>query len=585
MQQLPSRPTGPHASHPLPEDFVDADILQTIEERYWYPIQEASTLEALLADDTFFTDPGHHVGLYSDHGTVHVRDVAMRAARLASAVDGVLITERSPGRVRFVQGCAVLLAYLHDIGMSPANIAGRKVHAQFATQTVFEPEFDAIFDRLWATDAGGLRSRIEAVHCDEAFSAPLPFVWREVLALSLAHSKSAVPEDVLDEPAALRRVMQRATFTQLAAQAQLPTSSLRTLDRDVTAQSDAMRRYTSEGVDPDADAFAWLVSEPTGVAAFRHDVIDAVRVLRAADALRQRGTTHRTSAGFEVCTDRQLGSAVFAMRTDDDRVSVLVRDDNPMSGAEANLRLVDLTPTGSLRIAVHRGAFPEAVRTRVAQRLGDVIIDIARDALQSFATSAVPGVAEMRIEFVRPHDDPSFADVLVRQLSAGHPEWSARTVIVDEAVHIQPPDLIDWVVRGEPLRANEERAQTLLAQLRRHGSNTDTIDPDRAFNAVRVVKVAAGEQILAPHTAASVVLVPTGPGLTVFPTGGYPPAPHHAWLPMGVTGVVRGAERNARVSADRDVEVIAIPADVFLAEWFRPYEVSALRAVAAQWDR
>ena len=95
---------------------------------------------------------------------------------------------------------------------------------------------------------------------------------------------------------------------------------------------------------------------------------------------------------------------MFAMRTADDRVSVLVRDDNPMSGAEANLRLVDLTPTGSLRIAVHRGAFPDAVSTRVAQRLGDVIIDIARDALQSFATSAVPGVAEMRIELVRPHD-------------------------------------------------------------------------------------------------------------------------------------------------------------------------------------
>ena len=65
---------------------------------------------------------------------------------------------------------------------------------------------------------------------------------------------------------------------------------------------------------------------------------------------------------------------------------------------------------------------------------------------------------------------------------------------------------------------------------------------------MRVVKVLAGEQVLAPHTAASAVLVPTGPGLVVFPTGGYPAVPHHAWLPMGVTGVVRGAERNAWVS-------------------------------------
>lgn len=583
--QLPPHPSESPARRPMPEELVDADILRIIEERYWCPIQEATTLEALLADDTFITDPGRHVGLYSDHGTVHVRDVARRAARLAGELDGLLIAARSPGRLRFVQGCAVLLAYLHDIGMAPANIAGRKVHAQFATQTVFEPEFDAISDRLWATDAGGLRSRIEEVHREVPFTVPLPFVLREVLALSLAHSKSAVPADVLDEPVALRRVMQRATFTHLATQAQAPASALRTLGRDATAHSDAMRRYTSGGFDPDADAFAWLVSTPPAVAAFRHDVIDAVRVLRAADALRQRGTTHRTSAGFEVCTDRELGSAVFAMRTADDRVSVLVRDDNPMSGAEANLRLVDLTPTGSLRIAVHRGAFPDAVSTRVAQRLGDVIIDIARDALQSFGTSAVPGVAEMRIELVRPHDAPSFADVLVHQLSAGHPSWAARTVIVEEDVRVQPPDLIDWAIRGEPLRADEELARTLLAQLRRHGSHTATIDPDKAFNAVRVVKVPAGEQVLAPHTAASAVLVPTGPGLVVFPTGGYPAVPHHAWLPMGVTGVVRGAERNARVSADRDVEVIAIPADVFLSEWFRPYEVSALREAAAHWDR
>ena len=95
---------------------------------------------------------------------------------------------------------------------------------------------------------------------------------------------------------------------------------------------------------------------------------------------------------------------------------------------------------------MHRGEFPDAVRTRVAQRLGDIIIDIAEDALQSFASSAVPGVAEMRIELVRPHDDPSFADVLVHQLAAGHPAWAARTVIVEEDVRVQPPDLIDWTI-------------------------------------------------------------------------------------------------------------------------------------------
>ena len=37
------------------------------------------------------------------------------------------------------------------------------------------------------------RARIEEVHRDVPFTVPLPFVLREVLALSVADSKSAVP--------------------------------------------------------------------------------------------------------------------------------------------------------------------------------------------------------------------------------------------------------------------------------------------------------------------------------------------------------------------------------------------------------
>ena len=56
MQLTPDLSESP-ARRPMPEELVDADILRIIEERYWCPIQETTTLEALLADDTFiFTE-------------------------------------------------------------------------------------------------------------------------------------------------------------------------------------------------------------------------------------------------------------------------------------------------------------------------------------------------------------------------------------------------------------------------------------------------------------------------------------------------------------------------------------------------
>lgn len=567
-----------------PEDLVRVEILRRIEEQYWRPIQEATVLEVLLADRSFLADPGRHVGLYSDHGIVHVRDVAARAARLAAELHGLLIARRSAQRLRFVQGCAVVLAYMHDIGMTPANTAGRKVHSQFAAQSVFAEDFDPIAAELWATDAGGLRSRIEEVDAVAPFDVPRQLVAREVLALSMGHSKSAVPIHVLDEPVLLRRVIQRATFTRLDTQAAAPTSALIELGPDPTAPSNAVFRYTEHSFDPVSKSFAWLLGTHPATRAFVDDVIDAIRVLRAADALRRRGTTHRTSAGFEVCTDHERGCAVFAMRTADDRVSVLVRDDNPMSGAEANLRVIDLTPSGSLRIALHRAGFePGETAQRVAQRLADVIIDIDLDALGSFHRPPVSSSAQMLIELVRPHDEPSFAELLRAQLVARQPSLSDRVVIVDEPHRAPLADLIDWTTRGEPLNVDASTASRLLEQLQAHGFNTRPIDRRTAFNGVRRTTVRAGEQVLAPHSAASAVLIPLGPGLVVFPTGGYPSCAHHPWLPMGVTGVVRRGERNASVTADRDVELIAIPADVFLSEWFRPYEVSELPEAASRW--
>ena len=68
----------------------------------------------------------------------------------------------------------------------------------------------------------------------------------------------------------------------------------------------------------------------------------------------------------------------------------------------------------------------------------------------------------------------------------------------------------------------------------------------------------------------------TGPGLKVQPAGGYPPASIDPWIPVGTTGVIRRAERNGEVTAERDVEILMIPGDCYVRVWFRPYGAGQL---------
>ena len=144
------------------DHFLAPAIRTQLEERYWRPIERATQVERFLDDHEFFADPGRHPACFSDHGVVHVRDVARRVVRLADQVRGGLLPTRSDERHRLLQGSAVLTAYLHDIGMVAASPAGRRVHPQFAAHTALGHDFDDLADELWSRDAAGLRTRIEA---------------------------------------------------------------------------------------------------------------------------------------------------------------------------------------------------------------------------------------------------------------------------------------------------------------------------------------------------------------------------------------------------------------------------------------
>ena len=186
-------------------------------------------------------------------------------------------------------------AYLHDIGMVDLTPVGRRTHPQFAAHAAFGPDVTPLVDHLLAP--GAVRDRLDEVAARAPFATPLEVVVREMLSLTLAHSKSAVPAAVLNDRVALRRLMQRVVFTDL--------DTIRGADRLPTA-TDADPIPFDANTDAYADptqSFAWLSAMDGPQAAFADDVIDALRALRAADVLRQRGMVLRTSGGFELCID------------------------------------------------------------------------------------------------------------------------------------------------------------------------------------------------------------------------------------------------------------------------------------------
>lgn len=544
------------ATDPL-DDFLPAPLRHTIEARYWAPIGAAATVERFIDDPALHAAPDRHPALFSDHGVVHVRDVAGSAAALAARLHGTLLPPRPAPARHFVQGLAVLLAYFHDIGMAESSAAGRRVHAQFAAQTVLGPDFDDLAAALWQADAAGLRSRLQGLPLalDPAWTA------REVMALALAHSKTAVPAPLLDDRARLRQRLQRACFTDLAAQA--------ALGRDATAPGALRARYR----DPEAESFAWLDDPRPALQALAGEVIDAVRVLRAADALRQRGTTLRTSAGYEVCTDRATGEAVVGLRTQDERRTLLLRFHNPISAAEANIRVTAITDDGALAVEFYRGRFAGAgVRAALLAVTADVVADIEADALGSFGAAA-----GRPVRLVAPADDARFADELARLLVQRHPRLAGRTEVEAAAVPATPEPVPGWIAERRLDRPPPD-AGTLFERLAAHGLNVDAIDRRAALAGTRCIDVQAGTRLIEPGSTATFVIVPLAPGLLLQPMGGYAAQPLHPWIPLGVTGVARGGERNAGVVADGDVPVLLVDGEHYLAEWFRPYDLDGLRA-------
>ena len=530
--------------------YLPEDVRAILEERFWQPVQDISTLEAVTGDETLASAPDRHPALFADHGIVHARDVTAGSLQLAGIANGQLLPARPAGRQEFVAALAVLLAYIHDSGMNDPTPEGRKIHAHHAAHIPFSGEMDDVLARLWELDGPVVR-RIRAVNAVAPFRVPEDVVLRELISLAVGHSKSAVPAALHSDLAGLRQVLQHTVLVDLD-------------DHRVGAHSD--------GTLPDELA---------------DDAVDAVRLVRAADALRQRGTTLRTAAGYEIFIDAETGQAVFSLRTTLGENLFLLRVDSPLSAGEANIRKAEVTPHGNLRMSFHRGRFDTpAAATAALEATARVVADIGADVLGAFdVRRASPDLPDpwcapgsMRLEVERPADEPSFAEMVAEAIARDEPRLAGRVFVVADLENAFAAERRRYL-DGLAIAPDSDEADEILDALAARGMRVSMIDRRAAFEDVRRVRVGEGEVLVEPGSPPAFVYIAFESSLWIEQLGGYQPIELQPWIPIGVTGVVRRAERNSKVIAAKPGEVLMIPGELFAREWFRPYEKSEIMTV------
>ena len=220
-------------------------------------------------------------------------------------------------------------------------------------------------------------ARVVRLHETGSLGTQAPtVVLREMLAMANSHSKSKVPVSVLNDPGSLRRMMLIAATTDLHVlyrqqRAEKASASGATEAGPGASRGDGPRAPQGPADAPSTqameahpisalcdgviagpegrNAFAWLESGNTLARELIEDVIDTLRSLRCADALRQRGTVLKTSGNCEIFVDQRTANAIYALRPDDQHLCLLEIPDQINAG-EANLSS-QLDADGNLRIS------------------------------------------------------------------------------------------------------------------------------------------------------------------------------------------------------------------------------------------
>lgn len=597
------------------DKYLPVTICEQIEQRYYAQINSKSRLDEVAHDEEFLTLLEEHVVLFGDHGVVHVRDVAQQIVHVLEVINGVLIPRRTPFRLAFMQGYGVMLAYLHDIGMVDFSSLGRAMHPDFALQAVFQPEFDAIVQTIWDENCGNAAWRLLNLAQRGVLPQDPLVTLRELLALSIGHSKSNVPIEVLNDPRQLRQVLLHSAATDLRliyAQRQVEKSrrkvaqagddqaahararqalqlaeaafaNAQTQFSAVDLRTTLLRRFYT---DFEREAFAWLLSSHPEVQDLISDVVDTLRALRCADALRQRGTVMNTSGGYQIFLNQQTGNAIYALKKGDDEMLLLLEIDRPIATGEANLAGSELTIDGDLRVSFFRGAFGSPAAQRFAIHSAAFIVnDMQADVIGSFAgaptatgstENRIKSADEMRILLEGVDDDPEFARLVAEELIRVNPQLCGRVKPVPSLQNMSDLERNRYLTASDVTWDVNERRQ-VLDQIAISGHKIGDMDPAKAFEGVREIEINVGDVLIEAGSPPGFVYIAQADGLSGVPLGGYRPFPVYPWTPLGSTSVIRGAPRNATISAQKPLRLLMIPKEVYLKHWHFTYNKDEFR--------
>lgn len=249
-----------------------------------------------------------------------------------------------------------------------------------------------------------------------------------------------------------------------------------------------------------------------------------------------------------------------------------------IGAGEANIASSELDQDGNLRISFYHGMFGDHETVLYAAGSAALVVnDIQADVIESFhrapggTSDALRQPKDILILLESVDDNPAFADLVCLSLLRLNQTAEAQTRVVPslqansatERAHYLRGSVVDW-----PL----EKRINMLETVARFGHQTDGIDPYKGLQEVRQITLYPGETLIEAGGPAGFVYIPEGDGLRILPLGGYQGFAILPWIPVGVTGVIRGAVRNANVVAEQELTVLAIPKDIYLKYWHRTYD-------------
>ena len=586
---------APSERHHDPELMLQVDKylpekLRLRIESYYARVSEQAQLDVVVFNEEFLASPMTHVAMYSDHGIVHVRDVATNIVHVLNSINGVLVPKRTAAQLDFMRGYGVMLAYNHDIGMMNFSAFGRAMHPEFATQEVFAPAYHEIVDAIWDENCGNVAWRLMTL-ADKGELAQSPrVVLRELLALAVGHSKSKIPIAVLNDPLLFRQTLLRSAGTNLRylyLQQQVAKAADSAKREAAQAQLDA---YVGGGglqhfeparqwyADFETEAFAWLAATTPGLRALIADVVDTIRALRVADALRQRGTALKTSAGYQILVDQNTAMPVFALQKGTGEV-FLVEAGNRMSAGEANIASSELTAAGDLRISFQRGAFADIPTEIYGAACAALLVDdIQKDIVETFQRPSGPESAPLKsnesisILLEGTDDNLDFAGEVRKALLELNPKLAKRCRVAPSLKHVADEERSRYLAADE-LDWGIDRKETALLRIAQAGHPTTRMQVSEAFSDVHLAKLKAGDVLVYAGSPPGFVYIPIGEGLVSTPLGGYQAFAAKPWIPQANTRVIRGGAQESTLSAQANVSVLMIPKEIYLRHWHSTYSL------------